>query len=209
MLYEILFFFSIFIVLDLCLRIEQKTKYFAIHIFANLLTMYVCFDEIIYGLANPLELYVKPTHFYGYYLMIALHLYHMIFHSLDRNDIFHHLLFVLFGCGWALYFQPYIVSSLPLLALHGFPGAMDYTSLILYKYGKIDKLQQKKFSANVNLWFRGPYALLISGMAFVSLFEQKRYECLPCVLLVIFNGLYYMNSTAMSYANAMHEANKN
>lgn len=80
---------------------------------------------------------------------------------------------------------------MPLISLCGLPGAIDYFLLALVRMGKIKKGSEKKVNALLNLWFRMPYGILLCGMALVSIIEYNKWECLPCVLFVFYNSIYY------------------
>ena len=142
------------------------------------------------GLIEPLYLYLYPTNFIGYSVIVSLHLYHCIFFNLNKQDIFHHILFVLIGCGYTILYQPYIASSMPLVSLHGIPGMIDYFLLFLVHIGKFELLEQKRISSLLNTWFRGPFSVYICGLAYTSILYHKRYECIFCVIIVFLNESY-------------------
>ena len=179
--------------------IEPKIRWFFLHAVQNLITVCLISNELYDAFIDPIEVYNKPTNFHGYAVAVSLHLYHSVFFSLNSSDRFHHLLFILFGVSYTMYFQPYIVSSLPLLSLHGIPGAIDYICLILVYYQSMDQQRHKYINMMMNTWFRAPYSVFVCGLAFPSLLKYSRYECFPCAILVLFNGIYYGNAVSESY----------
>ena len=98
-----------------------------------------------------------------------------------------------------------ILFSHPLVSIHGIPGAIDYFLLFLVKQGNFDSIEQKRISMILNTWFRNPYTLLASGYSLVSLIKYQRYECLPCVIMMMYNGIYYNQSTTISYMNSLNK----
>lgn len=195
-------FFFMNLIIDNMLRfckVPSKIRWFAIHAIQNICTMVFIFDELMTAFQYPMDIYFIETNFHAYAIVLSLHLYHAIFFSLNAADIFHHVVFTFLGVMYALYTQPYIVSSIPLLSLHGLPGAIDYLLLIMVHYDKVSQKKHKYINLLLNTWFRAPYSLFVSGFAIPSMVKYSRYECLPCVILVMFNGIYYNLAVAESY----------
>ena len=91
----------------------------------------------------------------------SVHLYHMVaFRDLTSADYFHHLLFIptigltgqLLPWGALGNWQAFFIS--------GLPGGLDYFMLFLIKEGKMDKMKEKHYNANLNIWCRMPGILV-------------------------------------------------
>lgn len=181
----------LFIILKLNGHVDKKARWFLLHSICNICIISVCYDEVITVFTNPLYSYIIKTNFYGYYIAIALHVYHALIYNITYQDLFHHIIFVLIGGSYTLYFQPYIASSCGLVSLCGIPGAIDYFLLSCVRLGYIDKGFEKKVNAFLNCWFRMPYGIFLSGMGFVCIITYSKWECIPCLLFITYNSLYY------------------
>ena len=178
---------------------NRKAQWFFLHSIGNCLIVHAIFPELMDAFTDPSLLYTKPTTFEGSYWAFALHVYHAVMYTMNSSDLFHHLVFAISGIGYSFYFQPYIVSSVPLLTLTGVPGAIDYFLLANVKLGRVPKLTEKSVNAWLNCWIRVPLSMMIVGMAYVELIKHSRWECIPCVLLVAVNSVYYGNMAVNNY----------
>ena len=95
--------------------------------------------------------------------------------------------------------QPYIISPMPLLTLNGVPGAIDYTLLFFVKQGVVEKSTEKYVNALLNSWFRNPVSIFIVGMGYCGIVQHQRWECIPCLLFVVFNSVYFGNQAIINY----------
>ena len=198
-IYNLFKYLSITGVIDLFLltvlrlngHVDKKARWFLLHSICNIWTISVCYDEVITGFMNPLDAYITRTNFNGYYVTISLHLYHCLVYTLTMQDLFHHILFVIIGGFYTMFFQPYIASSVGLISLSGIPGAIDYFLLAGVRLGYVDKGYEKSVNASLNTWFRMPYGIFVSGMGFVCILMNSKWECMPCLLFLMYNSIYY------------------
>ena len=160
---------------------NEKSRWFLLHSIGNIWCITSCYKEILMGFTHPENLYSTPTTFEGYHIAIALHAYHCIAYKLTKDDIFHHIVFMVFGAGYTIMMQPYIISSMPLLTLNGIPGAIDYTLLFFVKQGVVEKSTEKYVNALLNSWFRNPVSIFIVGMGYCGIVQHSRWECIPCL----------------------------
>ena len=170
---------------------DPKARYFLLHAVCNLATVVLSFDDVMRFFANPLDAYVLPTRFYGLVVGLCLHAYHCLFFKMSSDDVFHHSVFALFGGCYTYAFQPYIVTSVPLMSMNGIPGMIDYTLLAGVRLGYVRKETEKELNATINTWFRCPYGVLVVGIGIPSLMQQRRWECVPCMLVALYNSIYY------------------
>jgi hypothetical protein len=179
--------------------IDSKSRWFLLHSIGNIWCISSCYKEILTGFIHPEKLYITPTTFEGYHITIALHAYHCIAYKLSKDDIFHHVVFIIFGAVYTILTQPYIASSLPLLTLNGIPGAIDYALLFMVKQRIIEKSTEKYANAILNSWFRNPVTLFIVGMGYCGILQNSRWECIPCLLIAVFNAIYFSNQAIINY----------
>lgn len=178
---------------------DSKARWFAIHSIGNIFTVYTILPELWIAASTPDQLYVRPCTFKGYYVVLSLHLYHFLAFKVNSNDIFHHILFVLLLGGYCNLFQPYIASSIPLLTLNGIPGAIDYMLLAGVRLELVPKLTEKRINAFLNTWIRMPLTCFFGGVAYVYVNQYGKWECIPCILGIMYNAVYYGNMAIINY----------
>ena len=212
--YFLLFYLCVFGVADGILRYALpwcvgiypiKSRWFLLHAFGNACTMYAILPEVLTVLSHPELAYVTPTNFEGLAVAAALHIYHALSFSLNADEIFHHVLFVLGMGSYCCIFQPYIASSAPLMTINGLPGMIDYTLLALVKLKRINKLTEKRVNAWLNVWIRMPVSLFFVGMGYYGIVVQSRWECIPCLLGLAYNAIYYGNMAIVNHQAYHHK----
>ena len=174
-----------------------KARYFLLHSIVNIIVSILIFPDVYMGFTDPLIMYKKPLEVtLAYSIAIGLHLHHCLFYKLNSLDILHHVIMVGIATPYTLYMQPYIVSNIPLFMINGIPGAIDYFLLYLTEAKFItDPLIEKKTNVWLNSWLRGPISLIMVGMGYTSMVVNQRWECLPCLLFVAWNAVFFQNLT--------------
>lgn len=214
MWYALVFYLFVFGIADGILRYAlswsigtypNKSRWFLLHAFGNACTLYAISPEILIALAHPESIYVIPTTFEGLWCVGALHIYHALSFPLNGDEIFHHIMFVLGMGSYCLIFQPYIASSVPLITINGLPGIIDYTLLALVKLKQVSKLTEKRVNAWLNVWIRMPITLFLAGIGYTGIVAQSRWECIPCLIMVSYNAIYYGNMAIVNHQEYRHE----
>lgn len=193
----------------------DKVRWFTVHALANWSNAILTFPAVLSLLRDPLNALLvdagdellSVSSKWPMSITMALHLYHIACFRLTVDDWFHHTLFLPtigltgvvyhWGCfgNWLCFF------------MCGFPGAVDYTLLALHKSELCLNWNQKRTSANMNVWCRMPGVTTSIGVAYV-LWCSGRYAC-PAwafwmqMALLSFNVLYYTKSSVISYVLAM------
>lgn len=185
----------------------QKSRWFAIHVFANLIVCIAAFKPVVTAMIDPAHsadgTKYSDTSIFGtgtnfpLVMIIAVHVYHMvIFDDLSSADYFHHLMFIptmgipgmLYKWGPAQSFLCFFIS--------GLPGGIDYAALALNKMGWInDRSLIKKIGALQNSWIRWPGIIVSAyniymGWVYGSL-HAPWYWALLIAGLSSFNAIYY------------------
>ena len=192
-------------------------KWFCVHAFANLIVTITAFPSLISAISDPANSVTIPITFDSFYplstntiwpvcMINAVHLYHALYFDLDKNDKFHHFMFVPTIGLIGQYFQGGASANAIAFFISGFPGMLDYIGLILYKQGnfRVSRETQKWFCSKVNIWCRCPM-LLLSCFCFYSGFRYGDYSqmyAIPAALTIIlasFNALYYADSSIRSH----------
>jgi len=153
-------------------RKPQKSRWFAIHTFANLIVCIASIKPFFITLIDPAHsadgIKYSDTSIFGegtqfpLVVIITVHFYHMVmFDDLSSADYFHHLMFIptmgvpglMYPWGPAQSFLCFFIS--------GLPGGIEYFFLTLSKLGFVtDRSFLKKVAALQNTWIRWPGILL-------------------------------------------------
>lgn len=185
--------------------IRESARYYFLHAVANMVVVWhavPCFIRMILDPVDAMDGTAWTMIPNG--MVVAIHLYHVLFFNLNFKDILHHCIFVSVLCSIAVWYQDIsgFASPVGCLILSGvsFP---DYIALVASKHGWIDKLSQKHVAVMINLWLRAPgstiYALV---MWFNLLYNPSPLPFLVgllVALLFFINGQYYTYLIVESY----------
>ena len=203
-----------------------KSRWFQLHAACNLYISCLVIQESMNLIINPRFPISSPTKrdLYAHQLIVIMHLYHPFISRMSNMDIFHHLLFVIFGSLPALYFLNTSVFSIMTLGACGIPGFIEYTCLSLVKHNMMTSIDQKKIQSMVSNYLRMPLALYSAALAHIdmSMWASKyrihdkspdEYIYFVCagpyyiIFLVYLNGTFY---NKLAIENHMeHKINKN
>jgi hypothetical protein len=190
----------------------NKARWFAIHGFANVLVVIFSFNGMITSLLDPLysldaRVYNDHSTFgnssrWPVYIINSLHIYHLLFFEVTKQELFHHLIFVpiigfmgqWFDWGPSKNFMAFFIS--------GLPGAIDYLLLILVKFKKVHPLTQKRVCASMNVYVRGPFIVVSAHTVYLAMLyghsTVPSWVCAAVLVISVFNSLY---NTKQSVAN--------
>lgn len=196
MIYLILLFITIDYLLP------TINNYYLIHSIVNGYIVYSCFPNLINVYQdNSLETPYFITEF-----IIALHLYHIIFYfkKLRYDDWLHHLLSVFIIIPLSLTFDGHSILGHSYFFLTGFPGMIDYFLLYLNRNNFINKNAEKETNFYLNLLIRQPGAILtcshIIKLLLINQYLIYQYlNGLFILLIVYWNGIYFMNQVIKDY----------
>ena len=193
----------------------RKARWFKVHAFANLLVCFTCLTSLFTVAVDPVDsmncLKHSDRSLFGsasrwpLITINAVHVYHMIGgFNLGSADYFHHLLFIpligfpgQFYCYGALgNWQAFFIS--------GLPGGLSYLFLALVKEGKMKKLTEKRYTANLNVWMRCPGILVVTVLGYCHLLHGRHLVPLPAILVQLllppYNALHYNKEATANYA---------
>jgi hypothetical protein len=136
----------------------------------------------------------------------SLHLYHCLAFSLSADELFHHALFIPTIGAMGQYFSWGALQGAIGTQLSGLPGGIDYLMLVLVKHGRVSVMAQKRLSASLNNYLRGPVITVLSFILFQSYVYSRNTVPLVVGALVggtaAFNALYYTKSAIANFALA-------
>lgn len=145
-----------------------------------------------------------PSSKYPMTLVVALHVYHIVgpFRLTDA-DWFHHMLFITcLAIPGAIYDWGILANWFAFFAC-GVPGAVDYTLLALQKANRVIWIPQKRVSAIINTWVRGPGILMGASIGYVFLmsgaYGAPAWALILQLLLLPFNAIYYNRQSVVNH----------
>jgi hypothetical protein len=192
-------------------RIDQSVRWFLLHGTINILIAILAIPGIIHILQNPLEAMMvdqtdaifSASSKYSLALVVSLHIYHCVAFQLSREDRFHHILFLPTLAFTGFYYDWGCMGNWLVFYVCGIPGAIDYFILAFKKMNYLQRLNQKRISANVNIWFRIPGILFAIGISYVIFVESKfkvpiAIFAIQCIFMP-FNVLFYGKQATINY----------
>lgn len=191
--------------------IDDNTRWFFIHSIGNFVVSYNALPDIYSCFKDPIYCHKLPWTDNSvdiFYLSMAMHLYHSLFFKLNRADKIHHIVMCCI-CGPITYYQQRLISTNAIFFLTGFPGCIDYLLLYLVKINKLAKNTEKIIYVYLTTWIRSPGLCSISLFTLYGLNDYYYSDftfflmSLLNVLLVFWNGQYYMMRTCIDYGYKM------
>jgi len=177
----------------------KEARWYQLHVFGNLMVISNIMNETYSLYRDPFDNYKLLNNHNSSYLILSMHLHHMLFFKLNRMDYFHHIIFVLFGVVPTILLVNTNQIYLGYIACSGIPGAIEYSVLSLYKNNKITLYNQKKINAFVYNFLR--YPMCIYG-ATINLLAYKYNNIITndnFYVTLYINFLLYMNGCLFNY----------
>ena len=195
---------------------DEKTCWFILHTLANLCIAAATLPAFAAAGRRPDWIGFLPAEapappMWDTALIGALHLYHMLAFAMDKDDWFHHLLFIPFNqlamlapMHWGYARWGPCIRMQHFFAC-GLPGAVDYGALALRRLGWLSVERQKRLQCKLNLWLRCPGVLMTIAILALECLRtgQPPLLCglvLVDALLIGFNSLYYTERVIRSEA---------
>mmetsp|Transcript_6288 Transcript_6288/g.7646 ORF Transcript_6288/g.7646 Transcript_6288/m.7646 type:complete len:288 (+) Transcript_6288:128-991(+) len=201
-------------IFDILVGSRTKARWFAVHTFANLLVVLAGFNAVVAAFKDPVNACDPNLYFddswggnassYPVIITNSIHLYHMLAFRLNAADYFHHLLFLPTIGLAGQYYEWGAVSAFNAFFMSGLPGGLIYLTLVLVKHGAISSMLQKRLSAVINVYLRGPSILCVSMLLYIGVIYGKAQIPLPIAasigVLATYNSLYYTKQSVANYA---------
>ena len=176
---------------------SQKCRWFMLHTLSNLYIVCNSVHDLKSCLENPKECSVTQWNQHSYntfYMCTCLHIYHILFFQLTRNDIIHHGI-MLGVCGPLCFSSNNIATTASLFFLSGLPGFLDYLVLWTFKTYELNKYIQKRISILINLLLRSPGCLI---MVYINMLNYTPLNMITSMILY-WNAQYYLDESYKSY----------
>ena len=186
----------------------EETRWFLVHFLVNLLVTFCTASHVAAFFVKPSLLYKDST--YASKLPIAavigVHMYHVLWYDLRREDFFHHFVFLpTIGVPGYLY-EWGGIGNLQLFFICGLPGMVLYYVLIMKRTrSNFDPNLEPALTAYLNVWVRMPGVLIANFLllyAFFNGFVNPPVWAFLCqVVLAPVNAIYYARQAWFRYEN--------
>jgi len=210
-LITVLYYFLIIRSLDFCIKqyFPKSASYFLLHTIFNAWVSWMVFDDVIFTLLNPLDIYQK-TYFSESGILTTLgimcfHLNHLFFYSnLTTEDWLHHIISSLLVPITAFIFPFSHILALSNIVMCGIPGGIDYFMLFLVKLNKLNKMTEKKVNRFLNLLIRWPFMFLCFYIFIVNVIKFNVVTDYVIWMILAFalhltNAVYYCDKVIGNY----------
>lgn len=194
----------------LCKMLSNTARWFQLHAFTNLIITVIVFNDVKNYYFNLFDAIQEKTSNIDNNFIIILHFYHCLFFNLTKLDWFHHLVFILLGVlPLTLMLNTNIVRFFTFTGC-GFPGFIEYSSLVLMKHGMMTSLQQKNINSYMYTYIRNPLAIFNCAFAYIAyknnyLSSENSFVILYTILLAYFNGTFYNRLTIENYRDSYYK----
>lgn len=192
---------------------ETNLRWFIIHAMINVIIFILSIPGFVAFLNNPFEAFISDdkkdllfssTSKWPLTLTIWLHFYHILGKfKLSNEDWFHHLIFISTLALPGMIYDWGCFSNYFAVFVCGLPGAVDYFLLAMQKIGYLQSWNQKRISANLNVWMRMPGVIFGIGIGYL-LFRKNMYFVPSWALtlqlfLMPLNAIYYSKQSVINY----------
>ena len=189
----------------LIMMLGKTARWFQLHCLVNIIISTIIIEDCINLFITPHKaLHYNNNHLDSYYILV-LHAYHCIsFNKLKKEEIVHHIVFVLMGVVPNIYYSRSNSNKIGYLACCGIPGVIEYGTLTLVKHGKMLAIKQKWIASYMYCFFRQPLALY-SVVLNIILYEyniinyREQSICIYNNVLLYINSCYYTYITCTNY----------
>ena len=184
--------FAILFVFDKLFARMFVRRYFALHVFANIVITWLTICEATRGLLNPctstIPLPGAACSMIFVSWVYALHIYHPLFFKTGVMDWVHHVPVYILNtlmfsvlCGEAVLLKAVILC--------GIPGGIDYFLQVLEGEGRLSRAEYKDYCAHINNWCRVPLGCISGYILLAGLHQQwelartRPYDVVVLVLM--------------------------
>lgn len=186
---------------------QESLRYFILHFIFNMYIIYLLWNSFIYCLLNPLNVFEDKYNKESMLSTLSImnfHLYHLLSHNkeLPIETLVHHLIGAILNPLLTI-FQP--IGKLPVMhniILCGIPGGIDYLLLVLFKYGVVTRMQEKKINRFLNLLIRWPFIFLSNYIYLLNIYNQNIMFSIYVIFGVFinnYNAIYFCDKVIGNY----------
>lgn len=199
-----------YIFVDRQLSKKFEGRYYLIHSMNNAVITYCTFPAIIHSFTDIDNFYSYRKSVMSTILTASLHSYHIVEYKdkLTYYDYLHHVTMCVVALPLGAYINSGSLLDYGLFFLTGLPGMVDYMMMFLVRNDKMKKNTQKMINNYINLWIRCPGCVsqaTLTTYAYINapndVFDDtQRAMVLATIILVFWNGIYFMDLVVKDYA---------
>lgn len=191
----------------------ERTRWYVLHFFINILCSITSFSGFyltlnnIHTSLNPIRFaepytidwLIGPTSPIPTLLVASIHIYHLIFFSNSKSDIYHHLIFALSMPPMNMAGDYGYARNIVTFVLCGVPGVIEYFIMTIYKLGFLRKKIMRYLVTLMHCTLRLPLGIIICySLLYQVFFNTKVYN--P-ILTFIISTLSLINVFQYCYEN--------
>jgi len=174
--------------------LNERTRWLLIHLIGNLIISGLTVENTYYTLTQP-ETSMIPL---GYFnpaiqIMMAMHVYHCLFYSVSREDLFDHIVYIFFLSTFGIIWDWGRVVDGLLFFMCGLPGAIDYFALIVFP-GKTET----SLNEAITLYFRSPFMSVIIYIFCTNQSIVPNYVLIMTAFLCLYNTQSHTKKTVLN-----------
>lgn len=197
-----------FLIADMIMSLlfSSKARWYQIHVLGNSIVTYNIIQSTYNLYKNPYNSYkLLDNQYNNSYVILAMHIHHILFFKLNLMDYFHHIVFVLFGILPTIMWIKTNQIYYGYIACSGIPGIIEYTLLALMKNGKISQYKQKRINAFIYNYIRCPMCIYgactnLTMIRYSKIIRMDNiYLTFYINLLLFLNGTIFNQLTLSSY----------
>lgn len=185
---------------------NSKVRWYAIHCVTNAIVVVYTMGDV-YRLLAEYNPQFNEVSLFPSILVMALHIYHCLYFSINRQDIIHHgvmssvLIISMYNHDSGLFTG---VTNYALFFLSGLPGGIDYLLMVRVELGQMDRLREKYYNQYLNTWIRSLGILYAAFYAYQQwlMGNVYTYYVWPIILALVWNAQYYSSSVSQSYGRS-------
>ena len=199
----------LFILFDIILNILHiEGRYYFNHFIANMIIVKNTLPYLINCythnmIEDIMEIEISKS------IVYSIHIYHIIwyFNKLRFDDWLHHIIMVCIALPLTNLIDKLSLTGHCLFFINGLPGGIDYLLLFLIRNNILNKIVEKKINRILNLWIRCPGCIATSTLIIYNIVQYYHtmtynmyYASLLIMVIVYWNGIYFMDKVVTDYA---------
>lgn len=197
---------------------KKQTMWYLIHFSGNAIIVISTAYDMVFSFLHPLSSADHLTDYHSYscfssypiYLMVALHLFHIIYyyHDLVTLDWIHHGLNCGIIGGLCISYLQCRLSNHGLFFMCGLPGGIDYALLFANDLGYINRITEKKINTYLNMYIRLPGIISNCLIAvFCYLYVPNLHISFSIGLIIIlgnyWNAVFFAQRVVQNYGTQL------
>lgn len=191
----------------------DRTRWYLLHIFINILISTISYNGLylslknVYTSLNPVKFaepytrnwFMGPTSPLPSLIIASGHLYHILFFTTSKSDLYHHIFFAFSMTSINMIGDYGLARNVIPFVLCGLPGIIEYIIMCLYKFDFIIKKRMRYYVTLMHITLRLPLGLVVSYSLLYQVFFNTNVS--NPMLTFIVGILVLINITQYCFEN--------